>query len=224
MKHLLVKLKRGIKLLTQSKKERRHALVGPAKLWKMKREFQIRFLTDMALKPEHYVFDIGCGTLRGGLPLIQYLDKGHYFGFEVRENALDEGKAELREASLEWKNPTLLLSPDISQLTVDREFDYIWAFSVLIHMGDKVLNDTLHFVSRHLSDDGAFYANVTIGEWKEGSWQGFPVVARTFDFYRRVCVGNGLVVTDLGPLRAFGHIANVESQDNQRMLKMVKQA
>lgn len=76
MKQLFPRLKPGLKSLIQSRKERRHALVGPARLWKMKREFQIRFLRDMALKPEHYVFDIGCGTLRGGLPIIQYLDSG----------------------------------------------------------------------------------------------------------------------------------------------------
>ncbi|KKO18043.1 MAG: class I SAM-dependent methyltransferase [Candidatus Brocadia sp.] len=197
-------------------------LVGPAHLWKMKRDFQIRFLKDMGLKPEYYLFEIGCGTLRGGIPLIDYLQDGHYFGDEVRATVLDEGQKELREARLEGKNPTFLLSPDISQLTVDRKFDYIWAFSVLIHMSDKILNDTLAFVSSHLSKEGAFYANVNIGERKEGHWQGFPLVARTFDFYSQACTTNGLVVSDIGPLKKFGHVSNVEPQDNQRMLRITK--
>jgi len=224
MKYLLKKLKRRIISLTQSKKERRHALVGPAKLWKMKRDFQIRFLREMGMKPGHYLFEVGCGTLRGGVPLIQYLENCHYFGCEVREKALNAGRKELREAGLEGKNPTLMLSPDISQLTVNRKFDYIWAFSVLIHMNDKILNDTLAFVSKHLSEEGVFYTNVTIGDRKEGNWQGFPVVARTFDFYSQACAINGLVISDLGPLKELGHIANVESQDNQRMLKIEREA
>jgi cyclopropane fatty-acyl-phospholipid synthase-like methyltransferase len=224
MTHLLKSLRRSIMSLTQTKKERRHALVGPARLWEMKRDFQTRFLKDMGLKPGQYLFDIGCGTLRGGIPLIDYLQHGHYFGVEVRATVLDEGRKELREAGLERKNPTLLLSTDISQLAVDRKFDYIWAFSVLIHMNDKILNDTLAFVSRHVAQEGYFYANVIIGERQEGHWQGFPVVARPFDFYGQACVTNGLVVTDLGSLKELGHISNLEGQDSQRMLRITRTA
>ena len=220
MKQLLKRVIRHIRLYTYSKKERRHALVGPGKRWKMKRDFQIKFLRDMGLKYENYLLEIGCGTLRGGLPIIQYLEKGHYFGIEVREKVLKEARKELKEASLEGKNPELLLSPVITELTINRKFDYLWAFSVLIHMNDEILKDTLNFVSKHLSEKGVFYANVNIGERKEGNWQGFPVVSRTFDFYSLACAMNGLAVSDLGPLKEFGHITNVGSQDKQRMLKI----
>lgn len=130
---------------------------------------------------------------------------------------------ELREASLEEKSPTLLVSPDISQLTIEQKFDYIWAFSVLIHMSDEILNDTIDFVSRHLSDDGVFYANVNIGERKDGNWRGFPWVARTFEFYSHAFTKNGLAVSDLGSLKDFGHVLkNVESQDSSKMLGIAK--
>ena len=224
MKHLFEILKRQIDTLTQTNEERRHTLVGPAKLWKMKREFQFRFLNQMGLEPEHYLLEIGCGTLRGGVPLIQHLERGHYFGVEVREEALYEGRKELREAGLEGKSPTLLLSPDISRLTVNQVFDRIWAFSVLFHMNDKTLNDTLGFVSKHLSEEGIFFANVNIGDKKEGQWQGFPVVARALDFYSQACAAKGLVVCDIGSLKELGHISNVESQDKQRMLKIVRRS
>lgn len=232
MKYLLRKLKRrsksliqtATKVLTQTKEERRHALVGPPSLWKMKRQFQIQFLTEMGLKPQHELFEIGCGTLRGGLPLIQYLENGHYFGMDVREEVLNEGRKELKETGLEGKNSTLLLCPDISELTINQKFDYIWSYSVLFHMNDEILNDALAFVSRHLSDEGVFYANVNMGEGKEGNWQGFPYVARTFEFYNQACAVNGLVASDIGPLKELGHIANIESHDNQRMLKIAKKA
>lgn len=190
----------------------------------MKRAFQIRFLSEMGLKPAHYLVDIGCGTLRGGVPLIEYLEAGHYFGVEVRQEALEEGRKELRDAGLASKNPTLLLCPDISQLTVDRSFDYMWAFSVLIHMSDEILDHTLGFVSRHLSKDGVFFANVNMGDRREGSWQGFPVVSRTFEFYAEACARHGLAVTDLGPLRELGHQSEVELHDRQRMLRISRRA
>ena len=220
--HILRVLKRSVRSLTQTKEERRHAMVGPTRLWKMKRDFQIQFLKAMNLKPDHYFLDIGCGTLRGGIPLIAYLQEGHYFGLDVRAETLDEGRKELREVGLEEKKPILLSSPDISQLVIERKFDYIWAFSVLIHMSDAILNNTLYFVSEHLSEEGVFYANANIGEDKEGNWQGFPVVWRTIEFYSYACAKNSLVISDLGRLKDHGHISNVESQDSQRMLRITK--
>lgn len=214
-------MKDRIKRLLLSKSERRHALVGPPRLWKMKRDFQINFLKDFKLEPKHYLLDIGCGTLRGGIPLINYLQEGHYFGIEVRKEVLDEARKELSENGLEWKQPTLMFVPDIAQADIHQKFDFIWAFSVLIHMTDDVLNDTLQFVSQHLSDMGAFYANVNIDErTAEGKWAEFPVVRRSWEFYQEACSKNGLKVYDLGSLKKYRHITNNENQDSQRMLKI----
>ena len=107
MKRLLRALKRKIKLKLLTAAERRHTMVGPATLWKMKRAFQIQFLKDRNLEPSHYLLDIGCGTLRGGIPIIEYLEGGHYYGIEFRQEVLDEGRKELAEAGLDAKKPTL---------------------------------------------------------------------------------------------------------------------
>ncbi|WP_275098980.1 SAM-dependent methyltransferase [Sedimenticola hydrogenitrophicus] len=222
MKSMLSALKRRIQPLMTTKQEHRHAMVGPAALWKMKRDFQIRFLRQMGLAPEHYLLDLGCGTLRGGIPLIEYLQPGHYFGIEVRAEALAEGRKELQEAGLEGKQPVLLQSDDVSQLSVEQQFDYAWAFPVLIHMQDPILDQTLGFIARRLAPDGTFYANVNIGEEYSGSWQGFPVVSRTLEFYREQCARHGLALADLGPLRELGHISGVEEQDIQRMLRITR--
>ncbi len=224
MRKILGKIKHRFKSLTQTREERRHARVGPAHLWKMKRDFQIKFLKAMNLAPEHYFLDIGCGTLRGGIPLINYLEAGRYYGIDVREEPLADGRKELRESGLEGNSPTLLLSPDSGQLTIDQQFDCVLAFSVLIHMSDEVLFDTLELVGKHLSEGGVFYANVNIGEQQEGNWQGFPVVTRTLEFYRETCARYGLAVSDIGPLEKHGHISGDEAQDSQRMLKVVRAA
>lgn len=195
-------------------------LVGPPYLWRMKREFQIKFLRQMGLNPEHYLIDIGCGTLRGGIPIIDYLQEGRYFGVDVRASVLEEARTELREAGLEAKNPTLFRVADMSLLTLDRKFDYMWAFSVLVHMNDRILGETLAFVSRHLSEGGAFYANINIGDGTEGAWEGFPIVARSFDWYVHACAANNLTISDLGSLRSLGHVSHMETQDYQRMIEI----
>ena len=223
MKRMLKALRRRVKSVVQSRAERRHALVGPAQLWELKRSFQVTFLKAAGLLPEHTLLDLGCGTLRGGIPLIDYLQSGHYVGIESRQNVLDEGRKELAEAGLEHKQPLLIASPDASTLDLEQRFDFIWAFSVLIHMSNDVLARSLGFVARHLARDGVFYANVNIGTRPEGNWRGFPVVWRTLEFYHAACGTHGLVVADLGTLKAMGHVTNIESQDRQRMLRITRQ-
>lgn len=224
MRTLLRALKHRVRRLALNRQERRHALVGPAALWKLKRDFQIDFLRKAGLLPRHHLVDIGCGTLRGGIPLIRYLEPGHYCGIEVRKVALDEGRKELEEAGLAARQPLLVHATDVAQLHLGRKFDYAWAFSVLIHMSDDVLERTLGFVSRHLHAEGVFYANVNIGEREEAAWQGFPVVWRSMDWYKRCCARWGLVATDIGSLKDHGHRSNVASQDEQRMLKISRRA
>jgi cyclopropane fatty-acyl-phospholipid synthase-like methyltransferase len=207
--------------LFQSEKERRHALVGPAELWQEKRDFQLRFLTEKDLRPEHYLLDIGCGTLRGGIPLIDYLQAGHYYGIEVREEALAEGRKELTEEGLENKRPALLQFDEISQLKIDRKFDYMWAFSVFIHMSDDILANTLAFVSRQLAESGVLYANVNIGDRKQRHWQGFPTVTRPFEFYREAGEKHGLRIADIGSLMELGHVAS-KSPASKRMIRITQ--
>jgi SAM-dependent methyltransferase len=214
-------------LFVYTSAERRHSKVGPPELWEMKRDFQIQFLKRTGLEPQHYLLDLGCGTLRGGIPIIEYLKKGHYFGVEVRQEVLDEGRKELRESKLVDKEPTLVATGDISSLNLEKKFECIWAFSVLIHMEDKILYDALGFVRRHLKDDGCFYGNVNFGDRPDKSVGrlGFPVVHRSLRFYEEACSRNGLRVEDLGPLTDFGHHLpdkTVRQQAGQRMLKVWK--
>lgn len=201
---------------------KRHSLVGSKRLWKMKRDFQINFLKSRGLRPEHRLLDIGCGTLRGGIPLIEYLNAGNYCGLEARESVLAEAKLELRDAGLENKNSTLVHSPDLAAVALHKEFDFIWAFSVLIHLKDEILEDCLKLAAAHLNAHGTFYANVNFGERAEGSWQGFPVVFRSLNFYKEAAARHQLNVEDLGALDSLGHVSGVEVQDKGRMLKFTR--
>ena len=208
------------KLEQEQKREQRHKLVGPPKLWRQKRDFQIRFLKKHGLKPQHKLIDLGCGTLRGGIPLIDYLQKGHYYGLEVREETLEEGRKELAEAWLEHKEPALLSSPDVATIDLGETFEYIWAFSVLVHMNDTILDGALGFVAKHLAKDGVFYVNVGLGEAPERKWQSFPVVRRPLEFYEDARLKHGLACEDLGLLSSFGDVKAHKGKGFQHMLKI----
>ena len=128
MRKLLGKFKRKLGSLFLGSAERRHSLVGNPRLWKLKREFQIGFLRENGLETDDFLLDLGCGTLRGGMPIIEFLQPGHYFGVDVRPEVLEEARRELAEAGMEGRQPTLLLNEDTERLPRDR-FDVIWAFS-----------------------------------------------------------------------------------------------
>jgi len=60
-------------------------------LWDEIGQLQIDFLVSQGLMPHHRLLDIGCGSLRGGVKLIRYLDAGHYAGVDLHESLINAG-------------------------------------------------------------------------------------------------------------------------------------
>jgi cyclopropane fatty-acyl-phospholipid synthase-like methyltransferase len=73
----------------------RHSLVGPGKLWEMKRAFQIHFLQSVGLTSDQYLLDLGCGTLRGGIPIIKYLERVTITALKLVSTSFEKGNKNL---------------------------------------------------------------------------------------------------------------------------------
>jgi SAM-dependent methyltransferase len=187
----------------------------------MKREFQIGFLRDRGLEPQHRLIDVGCGTLRGGITLIEYLEAGHYTGLDVRQEALDEGREELAAAGLEDKQPRLVCSDDLASLDLGTASDFAWAFAVLIHMPDEVAASCISMAARNLRPGGRFFATVNIGDQSEGQWREFPVVHRSLEFYSGLAERSGFSLEVLGNLASLGHRGGL-SGDHSIMLELTR--
>jgi SAM-dependent methyltransferase len=211
---------RGARALLAGRQARRHGLVGRPELWQLKREFQISFLRAHGLEPGHTLVDVGCGTLRGGIPIIEYLDAGGYVGIDVRPDVIEEARRELREAGLEHKRPELIAASSLASVDLGRAADRVWAFSVLMHLDDERLDECFDFARRHLAGDGVFYANAITAELPAARWREFPVLSRTVDVYRERAARAGLSVRDLGPLAGLGHVTGLAHHDEQRMLEL----
>ena len=202
---------------------KRHALVGRSDLWRMKRAFQLNFLRQQGLQRDQSVLDIGCGSLRGGAALIDYLDAGGYVGVDVRESVIAQARRELARERLTHKQPHLVCVPRLNDLALDRYFDFVWAFSVLFHLSDAILPTCFAVVAQHLSPGGMFYANVILGEGPPGEWQGFPVVPRSLARYADIASTAGLQMRVIGRLIELGHHSGLQSQDEQTMLAFSRQ-
>jgi len=89
-------------------------------LWDEIGKLQADFLVSRGLKPHHHLLDIGCGSMRGGVKLIRYLDAGNYVGTDLNASLLKAGyEIELAKAGLTHKLPR-------SNLVADAEFDLSW--------------------------------------------------------------------------------------------------
>ena len=221
MKSILKRIKNKIFNKNKlSKKEQRHKLVGAPKNWKMKQDFQIKFLIEQGLDENDKFLDIGCGTLRGGIPIINHLNEGNYYGIDVRSNVIDEARKELKQEKLIDKNPKLFAFNEFSELKLDTKFDVIFAYSVLIHLSDDILEECIKFVSNNISNEGVFYANINTVENVDGNWQGFPVVFRPIEFYKAMAEKFNLKLEVIGQLKDLGHISNKELGDKQLMVKL----
>ncbi len=202
--------------------EPRHALVGRPDLWRMKRAFQIDFLRRQGLRSSDRLLDIGCGSLRGGAALIAYLDAAGYCGIDVRANVLAAAQQELHREKLHGKRAELVLAADMAVLELGRRFDVLWAFSVLFHLSDPVLEGCLAMVARHMDEGGVFFANVIVGDGPPGEWQGFPVASRPLGFYQELARRHGFEAQAMGTLAQWGHDSGDPSQDSQCMLRFAR--
>ncbi len=214
---------RLFKRLFRSKEvlKERHSLVGAPEGWELKRKFQIEFLKTQGLKPEHYLLDIGCGTLRGGIPIIDYLQAGHYYGTEVREEVLEEGKNELREYGLIHKKPSLYLCKNMDEFDPGVKFDYIWAYAVLIHMEDRTADSCFSMVAKLLKQEGVFFANINTEPTPDGEWKGFPIVKRPLSFYETLAEKYSLKIENLGPVRKLGKLPDKEGEQERMKYRLM---
>jgi SAM-dependent methyltransferase len=112
------------------------SLIGGA--WEVIGALQLQFMRANGLKPEHTLLDVGCGSLRGGLHLVPYLNPGNYFGIDINQSLLDAGyEKEIIPLNLADRLPRANLAAvgDFDAGPIfNRTFDYLLAVSVFTHL------------------------------------------------------------------------------------------
>jgi SAM-dependent methyltransferase len=188
------------------------------------------FLVSQGLQPQHDLLDVGCGSLRGGVRFIEYLQPGHYVGIDMSQELLDAGRTiELPRYGLTDKEPTLVQMEDFSFPTIGRQFDYALAASVFTHLPLNDIILCLVNMGQVLKDEGTFFATFFPNERGRrhlGSLQHMRPDGEPFqthfardpfhyelDDFRWACSGTGLRVDYIGE---WGHFRN------QKMLAFTK--
>jgi SAM-dependent methyltransferase len=200
----LGKIKKKL-ILFLSKEERLESMVGPFGAWKATRNFQYTFLIQQGLKPQHRFLDIGCGPLRGGYPVIKYLDKGCYTGIDIRPKAIENAKKQIKKGNLSHKQPNLIISDSFGKNELKlKGFDIIWCFQVFYHLESDILEACLAQISNLLDKNGICYANVNT-TLRDGSWMEFPFLKRSVECYSDLAAKYGLQTQVLGQLADYDY-------------------
>jgi SAM-dependent methyltransferase len=128
-------------------------------MWDEVGRLQSDFLVAQGLRPEHYLLDIGCGSLRGGVHFIRYLEPEHYWGIDRDVELLAAGKQiELPRYNLEERRPNLIEMSDFGFARLGRRFDFALAQSVFTHLPLNDIIRCLINVEQALRPGGRFYA------------------------------------------------------------------
>jgi SAM-dependent methyltransferase len=202
--------------------------IGNLPRWEMLGDLQFEYLKERGLEPHHFLLDVGCGPLRGGVRFIDYLEPGRYYGVEKDEAVLEEARrVELPRHGLEHKDPTLVAMADFDFRRLGQTFDYAIAQSVFTHLPLNNIIRCLVRMEDALHEGGRFYA--TIWENPEGKRNledirqsdhkvtHFDSDSFHYDFatFEWIADGTGLSVEHLG---RWGH------PQNQVMLLFTKHA
>jgi SAM-dependent methyltransferase len=196
-------------------------------MWDEVGDLQFRFLVDQGLRPEHYLLDVGCGSLRGGVRYVDFLEEGHYFGVDRSEEILAAAREiELPRYGLTEKRPTLVRMEDFGFARLGRPFDVAVAQSVFTHLPLNDIVRCLMNVERALVPGGVFYATFFENERGKRNLDPIPQPVQSghpvttyfdrdpfhydVDTFRWICDGTELTVERIGD---WGH------PRNQRMLR-----
>ena len=211
-------------LLARAEEDHLEAEVGTPGVWTATRDFYVGFLLGSGLKRGHRLLDVGCGNLRIGLPIIEYLDYGRYAGLDVRTGVLDQARARIDRGGLAAKAPLLCQSDIFTHSDLGgRLFDIIIAFQLFYHLTNSELDLALETLCRHLVPSGRLFANVQFARdrtdaERPGSWRGFPFLRRPADAYVRAADRAGLSLTNLGPLHSLGYDRYMVGAENSMLM------
>lgn len=127
--------------------------------WEEKGRLQFEMMVEQGLRPEHYLCDVGCGSLRGGVHFIRYLEPGHYLGIEKEPLLIEAGvREELGPELFAAKRPELVVSDSFQFERFSVRPDYALAQSLFTHLPPALIRLCLGKLRSFIKDEGVLLA------------------------------------------------------------------
>jgi ABC-type polysaccharide/polyol phosphate transport system ATPase subunit/SAM-dependent methyltransferase len=127
-------------------------------LWEEEGAWVFDFLRARGLRPDHYVIDMGCGSLGAAARLLPYMDQSHYWGFEKNVELFVAGvQIELPRAGVRPERGHFLVNDDFDLSGAPHTFDFAIASSLLRRLPLNAVARCFASVIRKLTPGGIFF-------------------------------------------------------------------
>lgn len=201
------------------------SLIGPFGYWKEIQKYQLDFLIGMGMKPKHWLLDIGCGPLSGGLAFIRYLNAGKYCGIDENRESIAEAHKQTQKNGLTDKKPNLICCSDFGKEALSQiKFDFVWASQILYHLREDQIELLFSQLARYMKRESKFFGDI-IGHpnkvREDSHWRGFSFHLHDPSKLTEVAIKFGLTVNTLGQIGNFGYPNAVDLKTNE-MLEITK--
>lgn len=168
--------------------------VGPEALYDLIAANQFIALIKNGLREHHFVLDVGCGSLRVGRLLINYLLPERYFGIEPNKEVIRA--AIKKEIGLELemlKAFAICHDADFNLNYYPVIYDYILAHSIFSHATKAQLEKCIAKAKKVLHPDGKFLATYIEGPDNEAESWTYPAgVTFSYETINHICRINGM--------------------------------
>jgi len=126
-------------------------------------------------KPTDKVLEIGCGALNAGFPIMQYLERGNYYGIEPNFWATEASLQlpEVREF-VTAKDPHFDANENFDGTMFGVQFDYVISHSILSHAAHWQWPLFMKNVDRCLKKGGKVFASLHFTEGNGYGDTGYP--------------------------------------------------
>lgn len=183
-------------------------LGGPLRKFESVGRNQLSILLRNGLDFDSKVLDVGCGCLRAGYWLINFLEPGRYFGIEPNRDMLEAGKeVVVTPPVLEAKRPRFDCNADFDFTVFDEQFDFILARSIWTHASPGQIETMLDQFLATTSSGGTFLTSIKPTRWYQRQYTGSTWLGRSdtsesggivryrFSWIERVCRQRKLLAT-----------------------------
>jgi SAM-dependent methyltransferase len=126
--------------------------------WERVGKLQLEFLVAHGLEPSGRFLDVGCGALRAGVHLVDYLDAGNYYGIDVSKELLNAGyNLELSPEQREKLPRDHLRRTNRFNVDFGVQFDRAIATSVFTHLSLNHIRLCMYRVAGQMNVGGKFF-------------------------------------------------------------------
>jgi hypothetical protein len=149
-------------------------------MWKKIGRLQIEFLIQQGLKPSHCLLDIACGSLRGGVHFIRYLEVGNYLGIDKESGLIELGiEREIGRAVYEKKKPEFVISDRFEFDRFSKKPQFSIAQSLFTHLNPTDISLCLKNLRQFVEQNHIFFAT-----FNEGVSSSNPEMSHSHDVFR----------------------------------------